>query len=130
MAQTFLHCVSSGDLRDVQALMYDRKTAARPFETIHDILRSLSLVQSLPKARNSPNWRQRAPTHSNMSGTEGFKAEKIIFMNTIHLTLKLRLSTHRPMKKQYSHKSASIEPADYPQSSYAARCTLDRLVDT
>ena len=27
--------------------MYDRKTAARPFDTIHDILRSLSLVQSI-----------------------------------------------------------------------------------
>ena len=37
--------------------MYYRKTAARPFDTIHDILRSLSLVQSLLKGRNSPKLR-------------------------------------------------------------------------
>ena len=28
------------------------KTAARPFDTIHDILRSLSLVQALVKGQN------------------------------------------------------------------------------
>ena len=38
-------------------LVYDRKTAARPFDTIHDILRSLSLAQALLKRRNSPIWR-------------------------------------------------------------------------
>ena len=37
--------------------MYDRKTAAWPFDTIHDILRSFSLAQSLLKGRNSPIWR-------------------------------------------------------------------------
>ena len=37
--------------------MYDRKTAARPFDTIHDNLRSLSLVQFLLQGRNSPIWR-------------------------------------------------------------------------
>ena len=34
---------------------YDRKTAAWPFETIHDILWRLSLVQSLLKAARKPN---------------------------------------------------------------------------
>ena len=29
--------------------MYDRKTAVRPFDTFHDILRSLSLMRSLLK---------------------------------------------------------------------------------
>ena len=50
--------------------MYDWKNAARPFDTIHDILRSLSLVQSLPKGRNALIWRQRMPTHMILSGTD------------------------------------------------------------
>ena len=48
-----------------------------PFDTTHDILRSLSVVQSLLKARNSPNWRQRAPTHMNLSGTEELRISGI-----------------------------------------------------
>ena len=47
-----------------------RKTAAWPFHTIHDNLRSLSLVQYLLKGRNAPNWLKRAPTHMNLSGTK------------------------------------------------------------
>ena len=47
----------------------------RLFDTIHDILRSLSLAQSLLKGRNSPNWRERAPTHLNLSGTEGLSTD-------------------------------------------------------
>ena len=50
--------------------MYDRKNAARPFDTIHDILRSLSLVQSLPKGWNALIWRQPMPTHMILSGTD------------------------------------------------------------
>ena len=73
MAQTFFNYESTCDSKDVRASMYDRKNAARPFDTIHDILRSLILVQSLLKARNSPNWRQRAPTLMNLSGTEGLR---------------------------------------------------------
>ena len=46
-----------GDLTNVSALNYDRKTDARPFETIEGILRCLSLVQSLLKDRNAPIWR-------------------------------------------------------------------------
>ena len=34
---------------DVPASIYDRKTAARRFDTLHEILRSFSLVKSLPK---------------------------------------------------------------------------------
>ena len=36
----------------------------------HDNLRSLSLVQSLPKGRNARFWRQRMPTHMILSGTD------------------------------------------------------------
>ena len=57
MAQTFLNCESTSDLTDVPASRYDRKTAARPFDSIHDILRSISLAQSFLKGRNAPIWR-------------------------------------------------------------------------
>ena len=57
MAQTFLNCVSTFDLTDVLGSIYDRKTAARPFDTMYDILRSLSVAQSLLKGQNSPIWR-------------------------------------------------------------------------
>ena len=72
-------------MTDVQAAMYDRKTAARPFDTISDILRSLSLVQSLLKARNSPNWRERAPTHMNLSVTEGLRTGKLFTGNYYYM---------------------------------------------
>ena len=52
MAQTFLIFVSTCNLTDIQVSMYDRKIMARPFDTIHDIIRSHSLVQSLSKDRN------------------------------------------------------------------------------
>ena len=45
------------DSTDVPASNYARKIAARPFDTIHDILRCLSLAQSLLKGRNAPIWR-------------------------------------------------------------------------
>ena len=47
---TFLNAESMSDSTD-------KKTAARRFDTIHDILRSLSLEQSLLKGRNAPIWR-------------------------------------------------------------------------
>ena len=46
MAQTFLNCESTGDFTNIPALIYHGKTEARPFDTIHDILRSLSLLQT------------------------------------------------------------------------------------
>ena len=49
MAQFFLNCECTCDLTVVLALIYDRKTAARPFDTIQDILRSHSLAQSVLK---------------------------------------------------------------------------------
>ena len=45
MAQTFFNYEGTCDSTDVPASIYDRKTAARPFDTINDILRSLSLAQ-------------------------------------------------------------------------------------
>ena len=44
------------DLTDFSASIYGRKTAVRRFETIHYILRSLSLAQSLLKGVNTPIW--------------------------------------------------------------------------
>ena len=41
MAQTFFNCESTCASTDVPASMYDRKTDARQFGTINDILRSL-----------------------------------------------------------------------------------------
>ena len=56
-----INCDNSCDLIDVTASIYDRKTDARRFEstfdTIHGILRSLSLAQSLRKSRNAQIWR-------------------------------------------------------------------------
>ena len=45
----FLKYWSTFDLTNVPASIYDRGTAARRFIFIHEILRSLSLVQSLFK---------------------------------------------------------------------------------
>ena len=52
----FLNCERTCGLKDVSASIYDRKTDARPFDTIHDILRFLSLAQSLRKSRNALIW--------------------------------------------------------------------------
>ena len=57
MTQTFLNRESTCDSKDVAASMYDRKTAARTFDTTHGILRSLSLAQTLFKGWNAPIWR-------------------------------------------------------------------------
>ena len=47
------------------------KTAARPFDTTHDILRCLSLVQPILKGRSAPIGRLQEPTHIRLSGTDG-----------------------------------------------------------
>ena len=60
MVQTFFKYESTCDSTDVLASMYDRKTAARSFDTIHDILRSLSLAQYFLKGRNA-NLAHREP---------------------------------------------------------------------
>ena len=53
MAQPFFICESTWNLTDGSPSIYDGKTAARPVDTIHDILRSLSPVQSLLEGRNA-----------------------------------------------------------------------------
>ena len=45
----FLNCKSTYDLTDVQASIYDKKTASRRFDLVHDILSLLILAQSLRK---------------------------------------------------------------------------------
>ena len=61
-------------LTDVLASIYDRKTATRLFDIIHDILRCLSLVQPLLKDRNPPIWRignQRVKTSMYVNNFQG-----------------------------------------------------------
>ena len=48
MTQTYYG--STCDLTNIQALLYGSKTAARPFDTIQNILRSLRLAHSLLRA--------------------------------------------------------------------------------
>ena len=72
MVQTFLKCERTCDLSDVPATMYDRKTTARPFDTIHGILRSLSLTRSRLKGWNAPicrirNWGVKSRMFKNLN---------------------------------------------------------------
>ena len=66
----FLNCESTCDLTDVQASLYDRKIDVRSFDTTHDILRWLSLVQSLLIGRNAPILGKRELMHMKLSGTD------------------------------------------------------------
>ena len=77
MSQTSLNFEGTCDLTDVQPSIYDRKSVTRLFDTINDLLRSPSLVQSLLKGRKAPIWRQRAPTLMILSGTDGLKSVEI-----------------------------------------------------
>ena len=70
----FLNCESTFDLTDVPALIYDRLKGARPFDTIHEILRCLSLVQTPPRGRNAPIW----DCHVRLSGTDRLKLPSIL----------------------------------------------------
>ena len=45
------------ELIDVAAPIYEREAAARLFDKIHGILRSLGFAQSLLKDCNAPIWR-------------------------------------------------------------------------
>ena len=53
------NCESTFDTMAVSAKISERKIDARRFDSIHDILRSISLTQSLLKGRNTPIWRQQ-----------------------------------------------------------------------
>ena len=50
----FFNNKTTYDLTNVPASVYDRKSAARPFDTIHEILKSHGLAQSLLKGQNAP----------------------------------------------------------------------------
>ena len=79
-------------MKFVEAKIYDIKPAARPFDMmIHDILRSLRLVEYLLKDRNAPIWRQRDPPHMRLLGTDGLSshsADKEGFLSEKALGLK------------------------------------------
>ena len=53
VALIILNSECTCDLTNVAASIYDRKIAVQTFDTIHDILRSLSLAQSLFEGRNA-----------------------------------------------------------------------------
>ena len=53
---SFFNCESTRILTKFQAVIYDRKTPARHFDFIHDILLCLSLVQSLLKDAKKQIW--------------------------------------------------------------------------
>ena len=77
-ALIFFNCERTCDLTDVQAWIYDRKMVARRFDTIHVILRTLRLAQSL---LNVQIWYKRESTHMTLSGTDRliFMAELILY---------------------------------------------------
>ena len=54
-------------LTDARASIYDINISARLFDTLHDILRCLGLVQSLLKGQNAPIW------HSVNRGVNAFQ---------------------------------------------------------
>ena len=82
MAQTFFNYESTCDSTDLPASICDRKTAARPFDAIHDILKSLSLAQSLLKGQNTQVLRignrrvKRAILPDLVSGAPGINFQK------------------------------------------------------
>ena len=59
----FLNCESTCDFTDGPASIFDQNMNARPFDTLHDMLRFLSFVESLIEDRNAPIWRKGEPTH-------------------------------------------------------------------
>ena len=70
-----------------QFQIYD-KTATRCFDTIYDILRSLSFAQSLLKCRNAPIWRR---------GTEGL-IPVLWCLRRLHLACRAMQKSGRPLK--------------------------------
>ena len=89
MVLIFFNCEGTYDLTVVPAPIYYSKPMDRPFDTIRNVLKSLSHVQSLLKDRNAPICRQREPTHLRLSGTEGLttKIEKKNTSETVVMTV-------------------------------------------
>ena len=90
----FFNCESTCDFTDITASIYDRKMDARLFDNIHDILRCISLVQSLLEALLAQIWPKQEPQHMRLLVTD-------------RLTLQNLLQGHYD----------NIQPACLPQSS-------------
>ena len=58
----FTNCASTCDLTYVPVSINNKKSATELFDTIHDIRRCLSLVQSLPNSGNAPIWHKQETT--------------------------------------------------------------------
>ena len=115
MPLIFLNCGRTCDLTDDTASIYDRKTAARHFDTIHDILRALSLAQSLLKGRNAPVSR---------SGNRGVNLSSIpdieICPNTSPRKLCLKILQSRPKVLENSWKLPPMD-SDWLKRDGAAK---------
>ena len=94
MAQTFLNCDSMCDLTVLLASICYRKTAARPFDTICDILRALRLVQSLLKGRNAPIWR---------IGNRGVKLD---LLSNLYSKIVNKIWNYRALRGSRAHSEA------------------------
>ena len=57
-----------------------KKIVARPFYTIHDVLRCLGLMQSLLKGRVAPIWRPWELTLIRLSGTDGLNKKVLVLI--------------------------------------------------
>ena len=79
MALFLIICEITCDLTDVSASIYDRKTTARRFDTIPDILPPLSSKQSVLKGQNVPIWRirNRGVKYVSMIHSCGFVRTKL-----------------------------------------------------
>ena len=94
MAQTFLNCDNMCDLTVLLASICYRKTAARPFDTICDILRALRLVQSLLKGRNAPIWR---------IGNRGVKLD---LLSNLYSKIVNKIWNYRALRGSRAHSEA------------------------
>ena len=83
---------------NVSASNYDRKTDVRHFDTIHDILRCIRLVQWLFIDRNAPIWRKREPTPMRLSGVDGLTYTRIFKKNTKHVWSRIRIICNPELK--------------------------------
>ena len=84
----FSNCESTGVLTKGPASIYDRKTADRPFDTIHDILRSPSHV---PKCANL----KPAGTNTYMIQSVGNRRVKPVILKFLSPTKSLDHNVQR-----------------------------------
>ena len=113
----FWNCESTCDLTDIPASFNYRKMDARPFNTFHDILQWLSLVQSLLEDRNAPISRKQEPTHMRLFGNDRLNLPKtskfefnmssfgLLFTRIIFIIFQPRIEIKFIIKDCFSHST-------------------------